>query len=63
MTGLRMLFDDDEGDPELRCSLDRIRSDGHYERGNLQIVCRFANRWKGASDNGAFLALVEKIRS
>lgn len=32
------------GDPELAASLDRIDSDGHYERGNLQVVCWFSNR-------------------
>jgi len=63
LTRLTMLFDGDERDPELRCSLDRIDSNGHYEKGNLQIVCKFANRWKGASDNSAFLGLIEKIRS
>lgn len=63
LTGLRMLHDDEDGDPELRCSLDRIRSDQHYERGNLQIVCKFANRWKGASDNDAFIGLLEKLRA
>jgi hypothetical protein len=63
LTGLRMLLDDEDGDAELRCSLDRIQSDQHYTRGNLQIVCKFANRWKGASDNDAFLGLVERIRS
>jgi hypothetical protein len=61
LTGLNMLFDD-EGDPDLRCSLDRIESKGHYTKGNLQIVCRFANRWKGASDNGCFLNLIERVR-
>jgi hypothetical protein len=46
LTGLRMLFDDDDGDPELRCSLDRIDSNGHYERGNSRLSA-IANRWKG----------------
>jgi hypothetical protein len=63
LTGLNMLFDDDEGDPELRCSLDRIDSGGHYVRGNLQIVCRFANRWKGASANDRFVDLIDMIRT
>jgi hypothetical protein len=63
LTGLHMLLDDDDIDPELHCSLDRIDSTGHYERGNLQIVCKFANRWKGASDNEGFLGLINKIQS
>ena len=47
-------------------SLDRIDSDGHYEIGNLQLVCRFANFWKGASENEEFrplLAIVRGMRS
>jgi hypothetical protein len=63
LTGLRMLLDDDDTDSELHCSLDRIHSTGHYERGNLQIVCKFANRWKGASDNENFLHLISKIQT
>lgn len=63
LTGLRMLYDDDDGDSELCCSLDRIDSSGHYERGNLQIVCKSANRWKGASDNDKFLNLIAKVRT
>jgi hypothetical protein len=61
LTGLGMLLDGDDGDPELSCSLDRIDSNGHYERGNLQIVCKFANRWMGAWDNERFLNLIAKV--
>ncbi|MBW6528196.1 hypothetical protein KZ813_15235 [Sphingomonas sp. RHCKR7] len=49
-------------DHEMRCSLDRIDSNGHYEPGNVQIVCRFVNRWKGASDDAEFRRLMEIIR-
>jgi hypothetical protein len=63
LTGLRMLLDGEDGDLELSCSLDRIDSNAHYERGNLQIVCKFANRWKGASDNEKFLSLIAKVRA
>jgi hypothetical protein len=38
-----LMFDGQEGDKELLCSLDRIDSNGHYEVGNLQVVCRFVN--------------------
>lgn len=62
LTGLQMLLDGNDGDPELSCSLDRIDSAGHYERGNLQVVCKFANRWKGVSDNQDFKRLIEKVR-
>jgi hypothetical protein len=63
LTGLAMVLDGEDGDAELRCSLDRIDSNGHYERGNLQIVCKFADRWKGSSDNAEFLRLIEKVSS
>jgi hypothetical protein len=66
LTGLRMLLDGDDGDdgdPELSCSLDRIDWNRDYERGNLRIVCKFANCWKGASDNAEFLNLIANIRA
>jgi len=62
LTGLQMDYAEDGGDPEMYCSLDRIDSDGHYEEGNLQVVCRFANRWKGASDDVTFKRLIKVIR-
>ena len=62
LTGLEMLHDGVDGAPELHCSLDRIDSSGHYERGNLQVVCKFANQWKGASDNEEFKRLIALIR-
>jgi hypothetical protein len=62
LTNLVMLHYGFDGDADLRCSLDRIDSDAHYERGNLQVVCWFANRWKGASDDEKFKQLIEKIR-
>jgi hypothetical protein len=63
LTGIVMSRDAIEDDAELRCSLDRIDSSGHYEEGNLQVVCQFVNRWKGASDNDAFRRLIERIRT
>jgi hypothetical protein len=63
LTGLELILDAVDGDPELRYSLDRIDSFGHYERGDLQIVCKFANRWKGTSDNVEFKRLVEQLRT
>lgn len=62
LTGLTMLMDSSDGDHELRCSLDRIDSNGHYERGNLQVVCKFANRWKGASQDETFKRLIGLVR-
>jgi len=63
LTGLSMILDDADDDTELRCSLDRIDSNRHYERGNLQIVCKFVNRWKGDADNAEFARLIGKVRS
>jgi hypothetical protein len=63
ITGLRLQFDGDEDDKEMLCSLDRIDSDGHYERDNLQIVCRFVNRWKGSGNDGEFRRLIGVIRN
>lgn len=62
LTGLPFNRQDNEGDPELNISLDRIDSNGHYEKGNLQIVCKFANRWKSDDSNELFLNLIEKVR-
>lgn len=44
-------------------SLDRIDSSRHYAPGNLQVVCRFANFWKGASDNEEFRRLIRLLKS
>lgn len=63
LTGLTMILDDDDGDSDMRASLDRIDSDGHYDPDNLQVVCWFANRWKSASDNAKFLRLIACVRS
>lgn len=62
ITGLPLQFDDEHTDTELLCSLDRIDSDGHYELGNLQVVCRFVNRWKGDENDAQFRRLIELIR-
>lgn len=63
ISGLRLQYDGDHDDAELLCSLDRIDSDGHYEPGNLQVVCRFVNRWKGSDNDEAFRRLIGVIRS
>lgn len=54
--------DDSYSDAEMLASLDRIDSAGHYAPGNLQVVCRFINRWKGADDNALFLRLLGELR-
>lgn len=62
-TDIEMVYDDPENDKQLWCSLDRIDSDGYYEKDNLQLVCRFVNMWKGASDDNEFNRLIHLVRS
>ncbi len=63
ITALPLQFHGEETDSEMLCSLDRIDSNGHYERGNLQVVCRFINRWKNDDDLENFRRLIKQIRS
>jgi hypothetical protein len=63
ITGLKIQYYGEHNDVQLRCSLDRIDSDGHYEAGNLQVVCRFVNRWKGDQKDGEFRRLMSLVRS
>ena len=63
LTGLRMLLDNEHGVEALRCSLDRIDSDKHYEKGNLQLVCQFVNLWKNNTPNQDFIRLLKLVRS
>lgn len=64
LTGLPFHFPTTAGsNPNFYPSLDRIDSGGHYEEGNLQIVCRFANFWKSSSDDNEFRDLLNLIRS
>lgn len=63
LTGLPIELDELNGDSAMFASLDRIDSSGHYIRGNLQVVCRFANFWKGASDDLEFRRLLAIVKS
>lgn len=63
ITSLPLQFDGEQTDPEMLCSLDRIDSDGHYEAGNLQVVCRFVNRWKSDSEDAEFRRLIRVLQS
>jgi hypothetical protein len=63
ITGLQLQFGDTLSDPAMLCSLDRIDSSKHYELGNLQVVCRFVNKWKSASNDAEFRRLIEILRS
>ena len=62
LTGIRFHFAGPDADKHLRPSVDRIDSSGHYERGNLQIVCEFVNAWKGDSENEEFKRLLMLVR-
>lgn len=61
ITSLGLNYDDPDEDPELRASLDRIDSASHYAPGNLQVVCRFVNRWKGADSDAEFRRLLSML--
>ncbi|WP_299791667.1 hypothetical protein [uncultured Marivita sp.] len=63
LTGIPLELDEVNGDPAMFASLDRIDSSGHYEPGNLQVVCRFANFWKGSSDDDDFRRLISIVRA
>lgn len=62
LTGIPFHFHGQGADKNLLPSLDRKDSDGHYERDNLQVVCRFINFWKGDSDNAEFQRLLMLVR-
>ena len=62
LTGIAFQFHRPDADKNLLPSLDRIDSAGHYAVGNLQIVCRFINFWKGDSDNAEFQQLLMLVR-
>jgi len=63
LTGLQLQFDGEADDKAMLCSLDRIDSDGHYEAGNLQVVCRFVNGWKNDSKDVEFRRLLGLVRA
>lgn len=63
ITSLPLQFDGEHTDLEMLCSLDRIDSNGHYEMGNLQVVCRFVNRWKSDGDDSEFRRLVRMLQT
>ena len=49
-------------DENMLPSLDRIDSGGHHDRGTLQIVCRFNNFRKQASDDTELRRLLNLAR-
>ncbi len=62
LTGIPFQYRGSDVDRNLLPSLDRIDSNGHYEIGNLQVVCQFINFWKSDSDNEDFKRLLMLVR-
>ena len=62
ITGLPFQFSKECEDKNMLPSLDRIDSAGHYERDNVQLVCRFINFWKQAADDAEFRRLIMVVR-
>jgi hypothetical protein len=62
LTGIPFHFHGSDADKPLLPSLDRIDSNGHYEEGNLQVVCQFVNFWKSDGDNEEFKRLLMLVR-
>ncbi|MEH2491361.1 hypothetical protein [Bradyrhizobium sp. AZCC 2230] len=62
LTGIPFEFVGLNSDKNLSPSLDRIDSDGHYEAGNLQVVCQFINFWKSDSKDEEFRRLLGLVR-
>ena len=63
LTGLPLGYDGECEDKEMLASLDRLDSAGHYTPDNVQLVCRFMNRWKGADDDVLVRRLLAELRS
>lgn len=62
LTGIPLRFKGVHEDKALWPSLDRIDSNGHYGPGNVQVVCRFVNGWKGATPDDEFRRLLDLVR-
>lgn len=62
LTGIPFHFHGPDADRKLLPSPDRIDSNGHYEHGNLQIVCQFINFWKRDTPDDEFRRLLMLVR-
>jgi hypothetical protein len=62
LTGMPLGYVDESDDLQMRPSLDRIDSSGHYTPDNVQVVCRFINRWKSADPDDLVLRLLRVLR-
>ena len=63
LTALPLGYPGENDDLQMRPSLDRIDSSGHYTSDNVQIVCRFINRWKGADADVLARRLIAAMQS
>lgn len=63
ISDIKLQYEGEHDDINRICSLDRIDSNGHYEPGNLQVVCRFINRWKSDGSDEVFRRLIGIVRS
>ena len=61
-SNLKIQLDGFEDDEEMLASLDRVDSEGHYTPENLQLVCRFINRWKSNDKHDLFKRLLSKLQ-
>jgi hypothetical protein len=62
LTGLALQLNGLEDDRAMLASLDRIDSEGHYQDGNLQVVCQFVNFWKSNTPNDEFRRLLSIVK-
>lgn len=62
LTGIPLQFQGQHEDKNLLPSLDRKDSNGHYEDGNLQVVCQFVNFWKSDAADEEFRRLLNLVR-
>jgi hypothetical protein len=62
LTKLPLQMPDTAEDEQMIASLDRIDSNGHYIAGNLQVVCRFVNRWKSDQPDAEFRRLLRCVQ-
>ncbi|MFN7169608.1 MAG: hypothetical protein ACK4NV_21375, partial [Pannonibacter sp.] len=62
LTGLPLRFGGRDPNNHFLPSLDRKDSDGHYELGNLQVVCKFVQFWKGSSPDEDVRELLQAVR-
>lgn len=63
LTRLPLQYHGTQNDDQMLVSLDRKDSDGHYEADNVQVVCRFVNRWKSDMPDAEFRRLMAVVQT